>query len=70
MKRYEDAKIISENNAAEFPDKDLVMVTMGNIYLKLEMKQEAISFYKKALALYPGYEEARNRLKELEQHLP
>lgn len=68
LKRYEEAKIISENNAAEFPDKDLVMVTMGNIYYKLNMKQEAIGAYKKALALYPDYEEARNRLKELEQH--
>jgi CubicO group peptidase (beta-lactamase class C family) len=66
LKRYEEARIISENNAAEFPDKDLVMVTMGNIYLKLDRKADAIIYYKKALAIYPGYEEARNRLKELE----
>lgn len=65
LKRYEDARIISENNAAVFPDKDLVMVTMGNIYLKLNRKENAIIYYKKALAIYPGYEEARNRLKEL-----
>jgi CubicO group peptidase (beta-lactamase class C family) len=64
--RYEDARIISENNAKEFPNKDLVMVTMGNIYLKLQRKQDAIIYYKKALAIYPGYEEAKNRLKELE----
>lgn len=66
LKRYEDAKIISENNATEFPDKDLVMVTMGNIYLKLDRREDAILFYKKALEIYPGYEEARNRLKQLE----
>ncbi|RYG48372.1 MAG: tetratricopeptide repeat protein, partial [Chitinophagaceae bacterium] len=66
LKRYEDARIISENNAAEFPDKDLVMVTMGNTYLKLNRKNDAIIYYKKALAIYPGYEEAKNRLKELE----
>jgi CubicO group peptidase (beta-lactamase class C family) len=66
LKRYEDAKIISENNVAEFPDRDLVMVTMGNIYLALNRKADAAIFYKKALAIYPGYEEARNRLKELE----
>jgi CubicO group peptidase (beta-lactamase class C family) len=66
LKRYEDARIISENNAAEFPDRDLVMVTMGNIYLKLNRKEDAITYYKKALVIYPGYEEAKNRLKELE----
>ncbi|MFT3827660.1 MAG: beta-lactamase family protein [Chitinophagaceae bacterium] len=66
LKRYDDARIISENNAAEFPDRDLVMVTMGNIYLKLNRKNDAIIYYKKALAIYPGYEEAKNRLKELE----
>lgn len=66
LKRYEDAKVISENNAAEFPDKDLVMLTMGNIYLAMNKKEDAIKFYKKALQLYPGYQEAKNRLKELE----
>jgi CubicO group peptidase (beta-lactamase class C family) len=65
LKRYEEARIISENNASEFPDKDLVMVTMGNIYLKLNRKDDAITFYKKALVIYPAYEEAKNRLKEL-----
>jgi len=66
LKRYEDARIISENNAAEFPRYDLVMVTMGNIYLALNRKPDAIIFFKKALALNPDYEEAKNRLKELE----
>lgn len=65
LKRYEDAKTIAENNAAEFPDKGLVMFTMGNIYLALNRKNDAIRFYKKALQLYPGYQEAKNRLKEL-----
>jgi CubicO group peptidase (beta-lactamase class C family) len=65
LKRYEDARIIGENNAAEFPNRDLVMVTMGNIYLALNRKADAIVYYKKALAITPGYEEAKNRLKEL-----
>jgi CubicO group peptidase (beta-lactamase class C family) len=66
LKRYEDARVIAENNAAEFPDKDLVMFTTGNIYLALNRKEDAITYYKKTLQLYPGYQEAKNRLKELE----
>jgi len=66
LKRLDDARIISENNVAEFPDKDLVMLTMGNIYLALNRKDDAIKYYKLTLQLYPGYEEARTRLRELE----
>ena len=66
LKRFEEARVISENNVIEFPTKDLVMVTMGNIYLALNKKEEAIRLYKKALQLTPMYEEAKNRLKELE----
>jgi tetratricopeptide (TPR) repeat protein len=66
LKRYEEAKVISENNVIEFPTKDLVMVTMGNIYLALNKKGDAIKFYKKTLEITPFYEEAKNRLKELE----
>lgn len=66
LKKYEDAKVIGENNVTEFPDKDLIMLTMGNIYLALNRKEDAIRLYKKTLQLYPGYEEAKNRLKEIE----
>ncbi|WP_221392184.1 serine hydrolase [Dyadobacter sp. NIV53] len=66
LKRYNDARLIAENNATEFPDKDLVMLTLGNVYLALNRKEDAIRFYKKALQIYPGYQEAKNRLKELE----
>ena len=66
LKRYEEARIIADNNVAQFPDKDLVMFTTGNIYLALNRKEEAIMFYKKTLELYPGYQEAKNKLKELE----
>lgn len=66
LKRYEEAKVISENNVKEFPNRDLVMVNMGNIYLALNQKEDAIRVYKRALELNPNYEEAKNRLKELE----
>ena len=66
LKRYEEAKVISENNVIEFPNKDLILFTMGNIYLALNRKGDAIKFYKKTLEITPFYEEAKNRLKELE----
>ena len=66
LKRYEDAKVIAEHNVNEFPDKDLILVTMGNIYLALGKTKDAIKFYKRALQITPMYEEAKNRLKELE----
>ncbi|MEO7445502.1 MAG: serine hydrolase [Ferruginibacter sp.] len=68
LKQYDDARIISENNAKAFPNRDLVMVTMANIYLAMDRKQDAIKYYKKALEIYPGYEEARNKLKQLENN--
>ena len=66
LKRYEDARILSESNAAAFPDKDRVLFSLANSYEKLGRKEEAIAWYKKVLLISPKYEEARNRLKELE----
>ncbi len=65
LKRYDDAKIISENNVLEFPNRDFVHYTMGNIYLALNRKQDAIISYAKVLAINPDYIEAKNKLKEL-----
>jgi CubicO group peptidase (beta-lactamase class C family) len=65
LKRYEDALLIAENNAAEFNDKDLIMFTLGNAYEALNRNEEAMKYYQKALAITPGYEEARSRLKQL-----
>jgi len=66
LKRYDDARIIAELNVQEFPDKDFVALSMANIYLSLNRKEEAIKFYKKTLELNSDMEEAKNRLKELE----
>lgn len=65
LKRYDDARIIAENNVIEFPERDLVALSMANIYLALNRKKDAILFYKKTLQLNPESEEAKNRLKEL-----
>lgn len=66
LKKYEDARIIALSNVEAFGDKDRVNVTMGNVYFETGKKQEAIPYYKKALSINAGYEEAKNRLKELE----
>ena len=65
LNRLVDARVIAENNVVEFSDKALVLVTMGNIYLALNRKEDAINFYKKTLLLKPDYEEAKSRLREL-----
>jgi CubicO group peptidase (beta-lactamase class C family) len=65
FKRLEDARIISENNVIDFPDRDFVMLTMGNIYLALGRNSEAKLYFEKTLRITPNYEEAKNRLKEI-----
>lgn len=66
-KRYEDALLIFENNTTEFPDRDYSLVSLAKTYEKLNRKADAINAYNKAIALNKNNEEARNRLKELEQ---
>ena len=67
LQRLEEARIIAENNVQEFPDRDFVMLTMGNIYQALGLKNEAKTFFEKALQINPDYEEAKNRPKELNE---
>jgi tetratricopeptide (TPR) repeat protein len=63
--RFEDARILAENNLAEFPNRDLIWLSMGNIYLALNRKTDAIKTFKMALEKFPYLDEAKNRLKEL-----
>ncbi|MFZ1528122.1 MAG: serine hydrolase [Ferruginibacter sp.] len=65
LKRFEEARIIFENNAAEFPTRDLVLINLAKTFQELGKKEEAIFWYKRTLELFPNFEEARNRLKEL-----
>lgn len=65
--RYNDALLIFENNAHEFPQRDLVLISLAKTYEILKRKEEAISYYKKAIAVNANNEEAKNRLKELER---
>lgn len=66
-KIYEDARIILETSM-EFPTRDLALFSLAKTYEILGRKNDAIAQYKKVLALTPGYEEAKNRLKELEMN--
>ncbi|CAN5455436.1 hypothetical protein BH09BAC3_BH09BAC3_15130 [soil metagenome] len=66
LKRYEDARILCEQNAKEFPKYDLVLCTLAKSYQALGRDKEAILYFRKTLAINPGYEEAKSRLRELE----
>ena len=66
LKRYEDARTLFEHNAAEFPDRDLVLLNLAKLYEETGRKEEAIIWYKKVIAVNPNYLEAKNRLKELQ----
>jgi CubicO group peptidase (beta-lactamase class C family) len=68
LKRNDEARIIFENNAAEFPDKDIVMLSLAKTYDALGRKQDAVIYLKKTIALNPGNEEAKNRLKEIDSN--
>lgn len=65
MKRYDDALIIYENNAAEFPERDHVLLSLAKTYEALGRKEDAIIWYKKTLEKNGNNEEARNRLKAM-----
>lgn len=65
LKRFDDARIIFENNAAEFPQRDLVLLSLAKTYEALGRKGDAVAWYKKTLAVNPRNEEARVRLKAL-----
>jgi tetratricopeptide (TPR) repeat protein len=64
-KRFEEARILGEYNATTFSNKDLVMLTLGNVYRALHRTEEAIKYYKKTLEITPDYIEAKNCLQEL-----
>lgn len=69
LKRYEDAKAVFENNVAEFPTRDLLWLDLAKTCEALGQKEAAIAHYKKAIAVNPNNEEAKNRLKSLNQDL-
>lgn len=65
LKRYEDARIIFENNAIEFPTRDLVMISLAKTCEALGRKDDAIRYYKKAQELNPKNPDANSKLKQL-----
>ncbi|GAB3985250.1 hypothetical protein GCM10028807_00080 [Spirosoma daeguense] len=65
LKRYDDARLIFENNIAEFPGRDIALVSLAKTYEALNRKKEAVATYQKAVVVNPNNEEAKNRLKVL-----
>ena len=66
LKRYEEARALYEKNILEFPTRDLVFVSLGQCYEALNRKEDAMAQYRKAISINAKNEEARNRLKGLE----
>lgn len=66
LKRYEEALLLYEHNAAEFPTRDYAIFNLASTYQVLGRKEEAIKWFKRVLELNPNYQEARSKLKELE----
>jgi len=67
MQRYEDARVVYENNAQEFPERDYIMTNLAKTYEVLGRQKDAITWYKKAIEINPKNEEAKNRLKALDK---
>lgn len=64
--RTAEAFQIFSKNAVQFPTRDIVFVSLGRCLEKMGKEEEARSNYQKAIALNPGNEEARTRLKLLD----
>jgi CubicO group peptidase (beta-lactamase class C family) len=65
LKRYDDARIIFENNAVEFPERDFVLLSLAKTYEAMGRKEDAITWYKKTRVVNPRNEEAKAKLKAL-----
>ena len=53
MQRYEDARVVYENNAQEFPERDYIMTNLAKTYEVLGRQKDAITWYKKAIEINP-----------------
>jgi CubicO group peptidase (beta-lactamase class C family) len=66
-KRYEDAALLFEKLLIEFPSREFMAVSLGDAYMAMNKKEKAKEAYRRALAINPKFEEAKNKLKALEQ---
>jgi len=66
LKRYNEALLIFEKNALEFPQRDIALISLADTYDMLGKKDEAIIYYKKAIEINSNNEEAKNKLKTLQ----
>lgn len=66
--RYEEAIKILELNAVEYPEFWMTFDALGEVYLKIENKEEAIKNYRKSIELYPENENAAKMLEQLQSN--
>ena len=65
LKRNNEALLLFEKNAREFPQQDIALISLGQAYEIVGRKEDAIIYYQKAISVNPNNEEAKNRLKNL-----
>ena len=63
LKRYEDARIIFENNASEFPERDLTLFSLAKTYEITGRKEDAITWYKKVLIAQSRIRRSKEQVK-------
>jgi tetratricopeptide (TPR) repeat protein len=52
-----------------YPRNSRLYKEIGDMYLRIDKKERAAQYYRKALALNPRYQEARRRLEKLEKEI-
>lgn len=67
QEKYADAQVLLERNRDDFPEDSNVYDTLGDLYVRLGQMSDAVSHYRKSLALDASNMNAVEALKHLEK---
>lgn len=68
-KKMREVFALMEITTELYPKNARLYKEIGDMYLRIEQKEKAAEFYRKALAINPQYKEARQKLVELEKKI-
>lgn len=63
--RIQDAIELLQWNTETYPASSVAWETLGDTYLKIKNEKDALLMYQKAIALEPGKEALKQKLKQL-----